>query len=109
MKSAFQWQGHASILGQQFTKQPKKPDLEPKRLHIWSKSELSDATREAQIAQVNREVEHNFLLAQDASISDEQRALHRSYARELAAKVRTLVQGRSEAFVAQLEQERGLV
>lgn len=86
----------------------KKPDLEPKRLHVYAEAIVSDQTREDQIAQVNREVEHHFALAQEESLSSQERAIHRDYARQLAAKVRALVQGRSAAFVAKLEQERGL-
>lgn len=108
MKTAFQWRGHASILGQQFTKQPRKPDLEPKRMHMYAEATVSDETREAEITQTNREVEYHFALAQKVT-DDVMRGYHRDEARRLAAKVKALVQGRSAAFVTKLEQERGLV
>lgn len=107
MNSAFQWRGHDSILGQQFNKQPRKPALEPKRYHEYQEATVSDTTREAEIAQTNREVEHHFALAQ-GDVPEGLRVFHRDEARRLAAKVRALVQGRSAAFVAKLEQERGL-
>jgi hypothetical protein len=101
MKSAFQWRGHSSILGQQFTKQPRKPDLEPKRMHMYAEATVSDETREAEIIQTNREVEYHFALAQKVT-DDVMRGYHRDEARRLAAKVKALVQGRSAAFVAKL-------
>jgi hypothetical protein len=106
--NAFNWRAAPSTLGEHFPDSLPKVDLAPRRMHEYSMATISDKTREDQIAQVNREVEHHFALAQDGKLSDEQRTMHRGYARELAAKVRTLVQGRSDAFVAQMEEERGL-
>jgi hypothetical protein len=107
MKTAFNWRSEPSALGQEFPKNLPKVDLAPKRYHEYSAATISDKTREAEIAQVNREVEYHFGLAQKIT-DDVMRGYHRDEARRLAAKVRALVQGRSEAFVAQMEEARGL-
>lgn len=109
MTSAFQWQGLPSEIGQShITRRPAKvPDLAPKRLHTFAAADASDASLEAQIKQVNREVEHHFACAQTV-VCDVMRGYHRDEARRLAAKVRELVKSRSPGYVAQIEAERGL-
>jgi hypothetical protein len=108
MKSVFQWRDHPSWLaGELQKKKAKKPDLEPKRLHIYAEATVSDQTREDQITQTNRECEYHFALAQKVT-DDVMRGYHRDEARRLAAKARALILGRSEGFIAKLEQERGL-
>lgn len=111
MKTAFQWKGAPSLIGmgkfKSLSPEYKRPHLEPKRMHIYAEATVSDQTREAEIAQTNREVEYHFALAQKVT-DDVMRGYHRDEARRLAAKVRALVQGRSDAFVVKLEQERGL-
>lgn len=109
MSSPFQWAGMPSEIGQSFLtrKAVKKPSLEPKRLIAYTAACSADVEREAEIAQLNREVESHFFHAQRVD-DDLTRGYHRDEARRLAAKVKTLVASRSPAYVKQLEQERGL-
>jgi DNA-binding protein H-NS len=81
--------------------------LTPKRMHYYAEATSADAEREAQIAQVNQEVERHFSLAQTAP-TDALKAIHRDEARKLAARVKALVAARPAAYVAYLEQQRGI-
>lgn len=108
--NAFNWQGAPSQIAESLKPHRmarNQTDLEPKRLYIYAEASLSDETREAEISQVNREIEKHFAYAQ-SDIPDNLKAFHRGEARKLAAKVRALVLGRSDGFVAKLEQARGL-
>jgi hypothetical protein len=107
--NAFSWQDGPSKIGESFiTRRPvKKPSLEPKRLIAYTAASSADAEREAEIAQLNREVEHHFYCAQTVDAGPV-KTYHRDEARRLAAKVRELVGKRSLAYIRQLEQERGL-
>jgi len=106
--NAFNWREQPSELAPKMPDSFRKPSLKPRRFHEYQEATVSDATREADIAQTNREVEHHFALAQ--TVTDEAlRVHHRDEARRLAAKARALIMGRSDAFVASLEQARGLV
>jgi hypothetical protein len=105
--NAFSWQGQPSAIS---IKQPSsvRVSLAPKRFHEYQEATVSDTTREAEITQTNAEIERHFALAQEACLSDKERAIHRDYARQLAAKARALIMGRSAGFIAKLEQQRGL-
>lgn len=99
--SPFNWRGQPSQLSLS-TKKITKPNLEPKRLHLYSVATASDRTRESEIAQVNREVERHFALAQ--TVDDLLlRGHHRDEARRLAARVKALVAMRPAAYVAAME------
>lgn len=110
MSATFNWKSLPSTLAPQMPGY-RKPDLEPKRYQTYQSAKPSDKpsdeSREAEISQTNREVERHFNLAQ--TVEDEDlRVYHRDEARRLASKVRYLVALRSAAYVAQLEQERGI-
>jgi hypothetical protein len=105
--NAFTWRDTPSQTGPKMPDSFRKPNLKPKRLHVYAEASASDASREAEIEQTNKEIEYHFALAQKVT-DDVMRGYHRDEARRLAAKVRGLVLGRSASFVAKLEQERGL-
>lgn len=106
--NAFQWQGQPSQILEALKPHPlARPNLAPKRLHIYAEATSTDATRESEIEQVNREVERHFRLAQTAP-TDKLKATHRDEARRLAARVKALVASRSASYVAYLEQQRGI-
>jgi len=107
MSSPFLWRETPSETGPKMPDSFRKPSLKPKRFHEYQEATVSDATREAEITQTNQEVEYHFALAQKVT-DDVMRGYHRDEARRLAAKARALILGRSAAFVAKLEQTRGL-
>lgn len=108
MKSAFHWRDQPSAIAESLKPHPMaRVNLAPKRFHNYTEATSADAEREAQITQVNREVEEHFRMAQEAP-NDALKAIHRDEARKLAARVKALVASRSEAYVAYLEQQRGL-
>lgn len=110
--NAFSWQGQPSAIDESLKPSPMartSSSLAPRRLHTCQAAKASpERALEAQIEQVNREVEQHFLMAQHSVLSEQDRLFHRDEARRLAAKVKTLVSQRSPEYVAQLEQERGL-
>ena len=106
--NAFNWRDAPSEIGATMPDSFRKPNLKPKRLHVYAEAGISDAQREADIAQTNREVEYHFALAQKVT-DDVMRGHHRDEARRLAAKARGLILGRSAYYVAKLEQARGLI
>ena len=107
--NAFNWRGAPSetIEAIKPHHMARKPNLAPKRLHIYAEATSIDAAREAEITQIGIEVEHHFALAQLAP-SDDLKAIHRDEARKLAARVKALVAARPAAYVAYMEQQRGL-
>lgn len=106
--NAFSWRDQPSQIIDSLKPHPMaRVNLAPKRFHAYTEATSADAEREAQIAQINREVEERFRLAQEAPSSD-LKAVHRDEARRLAARVKALVAGRSESYVAYLEQQRGI-
>ena len=107
--NAFHWRGSPSesIEAIKPHHMARKPNLAPKRFHSYSEATSADAAREAEIAQVNQEVERHFSLAQTAP-TDALKAIHRDEARKLAARVKALVAARPAAYVAYLEQQRGI-
>lgn len=106
--NAFHWQGQPSEIAESLKPHPmSRVNLAPKRLHVYAEATSSDRTREAEIEQVNREVERHFRLAQQAP-SEALQKTHRDEARRLAARVKALVAARSAAYVAYMEQQRGL-
>jgi hypothetical protein len=106
--NAFHWRGTPSETIEAIKPSPMaRPNLAPKRMHIYAEVTSIDASREAEIAQVNQEVERHFSLAQTAP-TDALKAIHRDEARKLAARVKALVAARPAAYVAYLEQQRGI-
>lgn len=107
--NAFHWRGEPSESLEAIKphRMARKPNLAPKRLHIYAEATSSDATREGEITQVNQEVEYHFRLAQEAPTAA-LKAAHRDEARKLAARVRALVAARPDYYVAHLEQQRGI-
>jgi hypothetical protein len=107
--NAFNWKGQPSAIAESLKphRMARKPNLAPKRLHIYAEATSSDAAREREITQVGVEVENHFALAQLAA-TDELKAIHREEARRLAARVKALVAARPAAYVAYMEQQRGL-
>lgn len=107
--NAFHWRGAPSETLEAIKPHhmARKPNLAPKRMHIYAEATSIDAAREAEIAQVNQEVERHFQLAQTAP-TDSLKAIHRDEDRKLAARVKALVAARPAAYVAYLEQQRGL-
>lgn len=123
--NAFNWKSQPSEIAEALkpSTMTRKANLSPKRLYsiskksdeilrdrfggAYSKATSADAAREWEIEQVNREVERHFGLAQTAP-TDALKATHREEARRLAAKVKALVCARPAAYVAYLEQQRGI-
>lgn len=106
--NAFNWRDTPSEIGATMPDSFRKPNLNPKRLHVYVEAGISDSQREADISQTNKEVEYHFAMAQKVT-DDVMRGHHRDEARRLAARARALILGRSADFVAKLEQARGLV
>lgn len=105
--NAFHWQSQPSRLAPELPGYKPAKTLAPKRLNVYAKASVSDESLEAEISQINRELERHFELAQ--SVDDlAMRAYHRDEAVLLASKVRLLVAKRSPEYVARLEAERGL-
>lgn len=87
--NAFSWQRpYGDVKGKPLAPF-RKPSLKPRRYHEHTAAKVSDATREALIAQVNTELEYHFALAQKVT-DDVMRGMHRDEARRLAMKVRDL-------------------
>jgi hypothetical protein len=107
--NAFHWRGSPSESLEAIKPHhmARKPNLAPKRMHIYAEATSKDAARESEITQIGVEVEHHFALAQLAA-TDELKAIHREEARRLAARVKALVAARPAAYVAYMEQQRGL-
>lgn len=106
--NAFNWKSQPSQILESLKPHPMaRPNLAPKRLHVYAEATSIDAAREGEITQVNQEVERHFSLAQTAP-TDVLKAIHRDEARKLAARVKALVAARPAAYVAYLEQQRGI-
>lgn len=105
MSATFEWRGPSQIA--HHFPSPAAPAIEPKRMHYYALATSADEALEAEITQVNAEVERHFLLAQIAP--DDMKAKHRTEARRLAACVAVLILRRAPEYVARLERERGLV
>jgi len=107
--NAFHWRGSPSESLEAIKPHhmARKPNLAPKRMHFYAEVTSIDKARESEITQVGIEVEHHFALAQLAA-TDDLKAIHRDEARRLAARVKALVAARPAAYVAYLEQQRGI-